>query len=657
MKLFRDLYRLLPEKKKEPGYTYRLPGRPLEKDRKPLYGILLLAVLAVTGAGILYTLPFSARELGRMLQDTVGISAADDQNSPAEPEAGPQQHEPVLRGTIYDRDMEEMAISYQFFSFFVQPSEIADWDWVAEKLAMILGTEKENIMQRLQNRQGIVELADNLAEQQVAELEELRQPGIYCRPVEIRYYPGHAVAGHLLGFVSGDAGLSGIEALYDTVLEPGQFRQINVPAINFSGYETLGKTVTDVVLTLDMELQKRLDEVLDEYRQQKGAVSGSAVVMDIDTGRMLAMVSEPGFDPNYFWQTDEQQANNAVFAPKYVRHLVRPLLVQAAAVLAAGMDRELLPVTVSEPEYGLNKEQTDAYLWQFGLQQPVPDFLPIPSLTERYGGEPDSASALLSSMQLTVGLAALLNNGYRVTPWLVRALYDHTEQRFFPRDLASSLRERVLSPIDAIRLRQEILKASWYRRKEGLLFVNTDAVSVPHNGFNKHFIQDILLAAVPKQNPKLLLVFTVDYNSLYPHPPEADTGQDKKELAEIGHYLLPLLAEHNRAAAELTPPPTEKNTVNMRRYFFTRRLKPSDLKKEFMRADPIMPQLIGLSLRKGLQQINLYNVQVRIRGSGRIVAQKPAAGEPLTADTPCELILESTRQTSSPWQETGKKRP
>ena len=58
-----------------------------------------------------------------------------------------------------------------------------------------------------------------------------------------------------------------------------------------------------------------------------------------------------------------------------------------------------------------------------------------------------------------------------------------------------------------------------------------------------------------------------------------------------------------------------------------------------------MPSLIGLTLRKGLQQINRSNIKVRIHGSGRIVKQKPAAGELLSETEICELTLE-TEQTN-----------
>jgi cell division protein FtsI (penicillin-binding protein 3) len=88
-------------------------------------------------------------------------------------------------------------------------------------------------------------------------------------------------------------------------------------------------------------------------------------------------------------------------------------------------------------------------------------------------------------------------------------------------------------------------------------------------------------------------------------------------------------------------PSPEKNPANLRRYFFSRKFSTAEVKENLVHTEPLMPSLIGLSLRKGLQQINRYNINVRIQGSGRIVDQNPAAGEPLTETEICELILET----------------
>ena len=649
MKRFKRLFRWLSGNNKESasisGYTYTPPGRPLRKSRKGLCRVLLTVLLLVAFGWMMFLLSFSLqplRDMAGLVKLPASISKVIEQEEPVGESSPEQQDRPILRGTIYDRNMEEMSVSYRLFSLFVQPAELSNRDLAAEQLAPILATEKQLILQRLQHTDGIIELADNLEIRQVEALEELHLPGIHCRPVEVRYYPDHVVAGQMLGFVSGNAGLSGVEALYDAVLEPGEFRQINIPAVNFSGHDALGKTVADIVLTIDMELQRQLDEALEEYRKRKGARSGSAIAIDPDSGRILALVGQPGFDPNYFWQTDEQKSHKALFAPRYDQELIRPLLIQAATAFEVGMDRSVLPVTVGVPEYGLSEELLQEYWLRLDLGRPMPDFLPVssgPGETSSEDIDAANRAGLLSPVQMVYGLATLLNSGQRVEPWFLNGLYDYTEERFFLRDFNVSPRERILSPVQGEWLRRAMLGNSSSSDQGGFLFTDTASTVSEQNGLSVHHIQDLLLVAVPREQPDVLLLLTVDYGTLDPQPPEVES-RDSEGLLGLGRNLLPVLVGYGGSVETFAEPSSEKNPANLRRYFFSRKLSAAEVKENLVHAEPLMPSLIGLSLRKGLQQINRYNINVRIQGSGRIVDQIPAAGEPLTETEICELILE-----------------
>jgi cell division protein FtsI (penicillin-binding protein 3) len=539
--------------------------------------------------------------------------------------------------------MEEMSVSYRLFSLLVQPADLENREVAAEQLALILGEEQSSILQRLQYEEGIIKLADDLEIQQVEEVEQLQLAGIYCRPTEVRYYPDHAVAGQLLGFVSGHAGLSGVEALYDVVLEPGEFRRSNIPVLNFSGYDALGETVSDVVLTIDMDLQRQLDQSLKEYRQRKGASSGSGIAIDPATGRILAMVSQPGFDSNYFWQTDEQEAYKALFEPRYHQDLLRPLLIQAAALLENGIN-PVLPVTVSVPEYGLSEQVVQEYWQKFAFGQPVPDFLPVSSGRNELASDLPVVDALedlgaLCPLQIIYGLATLLNGGYRVSPWLLHGVYDHAEERFFLRDDTFSSRERILAPVQAIRLRQELFKDPVFSDEGGFIFAHTVSAHSEYNGLSTYQLQELLVTAVPLDRPEVLLLLTVDYDTLYPQPPDVEQ-RSLGGLAGVGRSIRPTLVGYGGAVGELSKPLPEKNAANLRRYIFSKKLISAEVKENFVHTEPTMPLLIGMTLRKGLQQINRYNIKVRIHGSGRIVEQKPAAGELLSETEICELTLE-----------------
>lgn len=604
--------------------------RPVRRpaEQKPRRLLLLLTLLLLTAAGgwLLHSgLPLCKEETER----TEPSAAEAGQISPAQP---PDERLP-LRGTIYDRNLNELAVSYRLYSLFVQPLKLADRAEAAEQLAQILSTDSADILRRLQGEETTVELAKGLDARQAAAVSALRQSGIYCTSAEARHYPGHAAAGQLLGFTSEGTGLSGCEALYDPVLQPGGFRCAEAPELDCAGQETLGKGLADVVLSLDLDLQQQLEELLARHLQQQEAASGSIVVLYPESGQVLAMVRQPGLDPNYFWQADEQREEHPLFAAEFFPELVRPLLTEAAAISEAGLDGNLLPATVSAPAYGLGKEQLEQYWHEFGLDQPVPNLL---SSSEQNAAAETDQAGRLSAVQIAAGAASLFNSGKRIAPWLLKAVYDHGQQRFFTRNPAANPASRILPPAVGINLRRKLLDA--HPGEEGFLFVASSSVMTEKQGLNEHHLQELLLAAVPGDSPRLLLIMAIDYGRLEPSPPAAE--QNGENLQDLGRKLLSLLAA-KQEEPPLELPPAEKNEANLRRFLLSRQLKQPDGKeKQAALSASVMPSVIGMSLRKGIQQLNRHHLAVRIQGSGRIVAQKPAAGTPLTDLKLCELTLE-----------------
>ena len=607
--------------------------RQKKRRKRRLYFVGLLVILLAAAGGTLHRLSLSLHDIGRIIQLAAG-KISDSQ-------AVVRPTEVMLRGTVYDRNFKELSVSYQLFTLYVHPAELSDRLRTAEKLALVLGMDKDILADRLKNVQRVIEVADDLDEQQVADVEELGLDGVYCKPVEERYYPAHTAAGHLLGFTSNSTGLTGVEGLYDPVLQPGEFRNSDVPEVDFADSEALGRTTTDVILTVDITLQKLVEQQLHDYRKEKGAARGVALVMEPGNGKVLAMASQPGFDPNYFWQADDQRMQNLVFTPNFNRELIRPLLVAAAAIYDTGLEGEILPVTVRAPDYGLTEDKLEEYWKLFGFQQPVQSLLP----SDRKPSAQDTAEmgncGKLSGAQLEVGLASLINGGSRITPYFLNALYDHAQSRFYHRDDDAVLRQRIIPPAAGIHLRRELLQHSPYSSKEGFLFVNRNTKISENRGMTDYRIQEVLLAAAPRKIPKVLLLMAVDYGTLYPLPPGAVRGKKKKtDLSAIGRTLLPVLERYG-SHEQVAEHPAAKSEDNYHRFLISRRLELPEQKKRYAHVSKIMPEVTGLSLRKGLQHLSPYHLKVSVRGSGRIVGQNPAPGEPLAETGVCELTLES----------------
>ena len=607
--------------------------RQKKRRKRRLYLVGLLVILLAAAGGTLHRLSLSLQDISRIIQIAAGkISNTQDDIIPVES---------ILRGTVYDCNFEELSVSYQLFTLYVHPAELADRHSLAEKLALILGTDKEILADRLNNVKPVIEIADDLDKQQAANVAALGIGGVYCKPVEERYYPGHTAAAHLLGFTGNGSGLAGVEALYDPVLQAGMFRGADVSEIELDDSESFGRTTADVVLTIDLNLQKQVEQQLGNYLETRGAARGVALVMEPGSGRVLSMASQPGFDPNYFWKAEGRELQDLVFMPDFDRDLLRPLLVTAAAIYEAGLDGELLPVTVRAPDYGLTEEQLDEYRELLGFQRPVQRVLSPGREQIQQNDVEGTGGDNLSAAQIEVGMASLLNGGSRVKPFFLYSLYDHSQDRFYSRDNGSIQRQRIIPPAEGINLRRELLLNSPYSSKEGLLFVNNNTNLFKNNGLSDYRIQEVLLTAVPRKNPNVLLLMAVDYGTLYPLPPGATgTKKNKKDLAGVGRRLLPVITGYG-VQEQIVKHPAGKSEENYRRFLISRRLELPEQVKNYGLVNKRMPEVTGLSLRKGLQRISPYHLNVRINGSGRIVAQTPAPGEPLATTGVCELTLQS----------------
>jgi cell division protein FtsI (penicillin-binding protein 3) len=143
-------------------------------------------------------------------------------------------------------------------------------------------------------------------------------------------------------------GLAGVEGKYNSVLQGGVFRQNNILDIDFQKKESLGGASTDIILTLDLDVQKKLENRFREYLATQGAEKGMGLVIEPGSGRILALVNQPSFNPNYFWKANESNRVNRIYNHELDKELIRPILARAAAIEREGVNGTgLLPETVA----------------------------------------------------------------------------------------------------------------------------------------------------------------------------------------------------------------------------------------------------------------------------------------------------------------------
>lgn len=286
------------------------------KAKIPLPGLerKLVVLIAVIAASFLFLLVFFWRI--QIIQHKKFQSLADHNRIRL-------VEMPATRGIIKDRNGVILADSTPNYSLAAVPEDMnEDWEEELRSLADLLARDADDIVARFRDGMSVgsyraVKISENLNGREVAiiETESDNFPGINLKVIPRRYYPFGKMASHMLGYVgeiSRDQlssrlyrgarmrdiiGKSGLEKIYDNYLRGKDGgRQVEVNArgkeINVLGINEPVPGL-NLVLSMDVLLQKALEKAFTGEQ-------GAAVVMDVKTGGILAMLSKPGFDPNEF---------------------------------------------------------------------------------------------------------------------------------------------------------------------------------------------------------------------------------------------------------------------------------------------------------------------------------------------------------------------
>lgn len=262
--------------------------------------------------------------------------------------AGNQQQRVVEldppRGTIYDARGRELAVSIEVDSVYAIPSEIDDPSETARRLAPLVEKEPAKLKKQLADRsRDFVWIKRKLDPPAADRIRALKISGLRFVTESKRYYPMRELAAQVLGFVGTENhGLEGLEQLYDstvagkpgrrTVLRDARKGTVMDPELSFTD-PTPGR---DLHLSLDATIQHIVERELKVAVDERGARKGMAVLLDPQTGGVLALASYPGFDPNQYGETGKEHWRNRAVTDFYEPGSTFKI-VTAAAALESGV--------------------------------------------------------------------------------------------------------------------------------------------------------------------------------------------------------------------------------------------------------------------------------------------------------------------------------
>ena len=230
---------------------------------------------------------------------------------------------PAARGTIVDRNGEPLAIGKLTTTIYANPRQVDDARDLTLAVGRHLGADPADVYPMLTDRsRGFVYVARKADPRKAEKLEKLGFAGLGFYPEELRFYPQGPVAAQILGYAGLDnQGLEGLERSLEGTLagKPGSQTIVKDPfgrALDVveTKPETPGK---DVRLTIDRQIQANAEEILAETVRRWSANSATAVVMDPQTGAVLAMATAPRFNANRFPTTRADRRRNRAVTDTY----------------------------------------------------------------------------------------------------------------------------------------------------------------------------------------------------------------------------------------------------------------------------------------------------------------------------------------------------
>ena len=574
------------------------------------------------------------------------------------------------RGTIFDRNGKELALSIEVNSLYCYPEKVKNKKTAATRLARALNLSKRDVLKKLHSSRSFAWIKRKVTPEEINRVQKLNIIGVDFTKESRRYYPCMETGAHVIGFASQDnKGLEGIELQYNRYLEGSEARFSRIhdalgrPLI-FDGPRIEKQDPFNLILTLDKDISYKAQKALREAVRKSRARSGVCIVMRPQTGEILAMAVVPEFNPNIFWQYQPYEWRN-----RAITDCFEPGSTQKTFLLAGALEEGVIsPETVLNCEKGeyaigsfiihdskpygmlkvreiikfssnigaikigqrLGAERFNYYLKRFGFgEQTGIDFpgerkgilRPIRNMSlvgknTLYFGQGISVSPL----QLAMAFGAIANGGHLMRPYIVKSIVDQRGEairNFYPftiRDVISpETAEKVRGILEGV-VRKDgtapkaAIKKYSVAGKTGTA-QKVDPIKKTYS--NKKFVA-IFGGFTPSDSPALVILVALDEPKGIPYGGIVAAPV----FSDVGCWTLNHLNVAPSFQQDLSHPIERKEKIVVLRPDF-----PGSI-----------PNLRGLGVRDVLKKAKQLGLKVVIKGSGMVVKQIPKPGTPLKKD-------------------------
>ncbi len=603
-----------------------------------------------------------------------------------------QEKLPAERGNIFDRNGNALTRNIAHYTISVNPQKISDKNALASYISSITKKSKDSYLKKLNSNKKFEFLERNIRFNQ-AKVELIQKfEGLNIKKVYRRSYPHGPMVSQILGYNDTDGhGISGIEKDYNSDLsgKPGIAIKSKGWKGKFQSRSGLPFTApingSDISLTLDLNYQSILQEELIKRMKETESKSAMGLIMNPQSGAILAMSSLPSFDNNNFSQYSISQHHSKVLTDQFEPGSTFKI-VTATASLAEGkvsLEQEFScengkfdyfgstikdhepyeQLTISQiikhssnigiikiaEEVGSNSIYKYAKLFGFGTPtnfdmagetagkiKPEKEWSRISIGQISMGHE-----VAVNTLQLAVAFSAIANNGFLVKPYIIDRIYNRNKN--LEQKTRSLVKRKISSEEKIIKikdmLRQVVLDGTGTEAGiQGWEVAGKTGTAQKYiNGkySNDHFISNFV-GFFPSSKPKILSVIVLD------EPKSPMHWGGKGAAVAFKRVMERIINMDDR----ISPPAKEKKQEKVNHFVHSEleevivpEYLPYALSTKNIQERIKVPNVLGKSLKKAITILSNAGLKVKVNGSGQVIDQFPKPGRLSKNSKLCILTL------------------
>jgi cell division protein FtsI (penicillin-binding protein 3) len=585
----------------------------------------------------------------------------------------------ALRGDIVDRRGEILAYSVMGEQVYADPSDIDDPAKVARALCQAFRdcTAKElaDLTTRLsgQREYALVRHANAVTPDQIARAKALKLKSVGFMAEAVRYYPNFEMGAHVLGFVGNDdKGLGGVESAFDSDIRG----QEGLVLIQQDAHKTRMETRVEraptpgatLELSIDLKLQYIAERELRLGVDANRAKAGTAIIMDPQSGEILALANYPTFNPNNFGRYSEDDRRNRAVQDVYEPGSTFKIVTASAAIqegVVAPTDLIdtnpgyiTLPgnrivrdthhigvatfedVIVNSSNVGAIKtglrvgaDRMSRYVHRFGFGEAIGEGFPGESAGRVYSPDRMDESALgsmsmgyqisVTPLQMATAASAVANGGHLFEPHVVRAyIRDGKREPVAPKMLREAITAETAATLTTIMegvVERGTAKAAKLDRYQAAGKTGT-AGKVINGHYSKSEYNSSFVGFAPSRRPALTVIVVID-------TPSAGQIYGGAVAAPVFKRIMTAALQYLGVPPTLNPVPPVLITTS------TPTAPPATAKATLIPAiaelggRTLMPDVRGMAMRDALRVLGRVGLSVRAAGDGVVMAQTPEPGE------------------------------